>query len=439
MKGFGTVVTGTLVAGELRSGEELEILPSGRRARVRGLQVHGESVERALAGTRTAVNLAGVEVEDVARGHVLVRPGTLRPTSMLDVELSLLARRASAAGRRPRARPRGERRGARARGAARCEVTRAGDDVGRPAAARDACRRGARRPSGAAFLLARGDDRRRERPRPAAAATHGGGSRRRRAAARRRAGRRGRDARGRSGASGLSAPLLAARLAVPCAGAARRSCVSVPDWPCSGRSRPSSSRAARSVCWGSGRSTPSRRSTASIRFGRGCPGRSCASASSPAPLPVVFEQVLGELGARDGRARCRTSSRSLATRCGSPRGRSRRARCSSKGPDRRACRASRSRASPATAAARPQAPRARRPRARDGAGAGSGRRRPARAPRAARGAEAEVRRRWAAGSKLDVAAFKELTGLSRKYVIPLLEYLDRERLTRRSGSDRVVL
>ena len=51
----------------------------------------------------------------------------------------------------------------------------------------------------------------------------------------------------------------------------------------------------------------------------------------------------------------------------------------------------------------------------------------------------EVRRRFPPGSKLDVAAFKELTGLSRKYVIPLLEYLDRERLTRRSGNDRVVL
>lgn len=51
----------------------------------------------------------------------------------------------------------------------------------------------------------------------------------------------------------------------------------------------------------------------------------------------------------------------------------------------------------------------------------------------------DVRRRWPAGSKLEVGAFKELTGLSRKHVIPLLEYLDRERLTRRSGSDRVVL
>ena len=53
--------------------------------------------------------------------------------------------------------------------------------------------------------------------------------------------------------------------------------------------------------------------------------------------------------------------------------------------------------------------------------------------------KAEVRRRWPPGSRLDVAAFKELTGLSRKFVIPLLEYLDREQVTRRSGADRVVL
>jgi selenocysteine-specific elongation factor len=74
MRGFGTVVTGTLVGGELRSGEELELLPPGRRARVRGLQVHGASVERATAGTRGAVYLAGLVVEDVARGQVMVRP-----------------------------------------------------------------------------------------------------------------------------------------------------------------------------------------------------------------------------------------------------------------------------------------------------------------------------------------------------------------------------
>src|SRR4029453_12562625 len=70
MKGFGTVATGTLVAGSLEVGEELEILPAGRRARVRGLQVHGASATRAVAGTRTAVNLAGVEKEDLGRGDV---------------------------------------------------------------------------------------------------------------------------------------------------------------------------------------------------------------------------------------------------------------------------------------------------------------------------------------------------------------------------------
>jgi selenocysteine-specific elongation factor len=53
--------------------------------------------------------------------------------------------------------------------------------------------------------------------------------------------------------------------------------------------------------------------------------------------------------------------------------------------------------------------------------------------------KAEVRRRWPSGTKLDVSALKDLTGLSRKYVIPLLEYLDREKVTRRSGADRVVL
>jgi selenocysteine-specific elongation factor len=90
LRGFGTVATGTLVSGELRFGEELEALPTGRRARVRGLQVHGEAVALAPAGTRTAVNLGGVEVHELARGDVLARPGTLRPTSMLDVDLRLL-------------------------------------------------------------------------------------------------------------------------------------------------------------------------------------------------------------------------------------------------------------------------------------------------------------------------------------------------------------
>jgi selenocysteine-specific elongation factor len=90
LRGFGTVATGTLVAGRLALGDEVEVLPSVRRSRVRGLQVHGRDVPSASAGTRVAVNLAGLEVDDVARGDVLAHPGTLRPTSMLDVRVSLL-------------------------------------------------------------------------------------------------------------------------------------------------------------------------------------------------------------------------------------------------------------------------------------------------------------------------------------------------------------
>ena len=90
LRGFGTVVTGTITSGALAAGDLVEILPSGRRARVRGLQVHGEAVAQVAAGSRAAVNLAGVEVEEVLRGDVLGHPGTLAPTSMLDAELTLL-------------------------------------------------------------------------------------------------------------------------------------------------------------------------------------------------------------------------------------------------------------------------------------------------------------------------------------------------------------
>ncbi|HET7292218.1 MAG TPA: selenocysteine-specific translation elongation factor [Vicinamibacteria bacterium] len=90
LRGFGTVVTGTLVSGALAEGDEVEALPSGRRGRVRGLQVHGQPVSRADAGHRTAANLSGLEVQDLARGHVVARPGELRATSLLDVSLSAL-------------------------------------------------------------------------------------------------------------------------------------------------------------------------------------------------------------------------------------------------------------------------------------------------------------------------------------------------------------
>ena len=90
MKGFGTVVTGTLVAGTIRKEEELEVFPSGKRVRVRGVQVHGSSAEAAIAGQRTALNLAGLSTEDLARGMTLATADTFHSTSRVDVLLSLL-------------------------------------------------------------------------------------------------------------------------------------------------------------------------------------------------------------------------------------------------------------------------------------------------------------------------------------------------------------
>lgn len=90
MKGHGTVVTGTLKEGRLATESEVELYPSGRVARIRSIQVHGKSVKEALAGQRTAVNLAGVEVQDMERGFVAAPPGLLRSVRMLDAEVELL-------------------------------------------------------------------------------------------------------------------------------------------------------------------------------------------------------------------------------------------------------------------------------------------------------------------------------------------------------------
>lgn len=90
IKGFGTVVTGTLIAGELSVGDEVEVLPTGIRTRVRNVQVHGHDTTTALAGQRTAINLQGVNVEKVERGSLLAPAGRLRPSSMIDARLELL-------------------------------------------------------------------------------------------------------------------------------------------------------------------------------------------------------------------------------------------------------------------------------------------------------------------------------------------------------------
>ncbi len=91
IKGFGTVVTGTLISGRVSVGEEVEILPAGARARVRGLEVYGRSCPDASAGQRTAVNLQGVETSAVVRGDLLASPGVLTPARVLDVRLEALA------------------------------------------------------------------------------------------------------------------------------------------------------------------------------------------------------------------------------------------------------------------------------------------------------------------------------------------------------------
>jgi selenocysteine-specific elongation factor len=90
MKGFGTVVTGTLLSGALNVGESLTLEPGSRSVRVRGMQAHGRTEERLESGSRVALNLAGIEVAEVSRGQTLVPEGTLTSTSAIDVDATLL-------------------------------------------------------------------------------------------------------------------------------------------------------------------------------------------------------------------------------------------------------------------------------------------------------------------------------------------------------------
>ncbi len=90
VKGFGTVVTGTLVSGVISEGDEVAVYPSERVCRVRGIQVHGSPAGSAAAGQRTAVNLQGIEAADVRRGDVLGRVGEMAASSMIDARIRLL-------------------------------------------------------------------------------------------------------------------------------------------------------------------------------------------------------------------------------------------------------------------------------------------------------------------------------------------------------------
>ncbi len=90
MKGFGSVVTGTLISGSVGAGDEVELFPRGERLRVRGVQSGGKTVARATPGQRTAVNLAGIEHTALKRGMALASPGKFRKTRRIDVRLELL-------------------------------------------------------------------------------------------------------------------------------------------------------------------------------------------------------------------------------------------------------------------------------------------------------------------------------------------------------------
>ena len=90
LKGFGTIVTGTLLDGSLKVGDQVELLPTGIKSRIRGIQNHKKKQQMAEPGNRTAINLVGVEVNQLQRGDVVCLPGQLHPTHRLDVEINLL-------------------------------------------------------------------------------------------------------------------------------------------------------------------------------------------------------------------------------------------------------------------------------------------------------------------------------------------------------------
>lgn len=90
LAGFGTVITGTLIDGRFRVGQEVEILPQGLKSRIRGLQTHKEKIEVAVPGSRVAINLVGVGKDQLQRGDVVTSPGWLEPTRLIDVRLRML-------------------------------------------------------------------------------------------------------------------------------------------------------------------------------------------------------------------------------------------------------------------------------------------------------------------------------------------------------------
>ena len=439
IKGFGAVVTGTLVAGTLTVGEEVEAMPSGRRARVRGLQVHGTLVERAVAGTRTAVNLAGVETEELARGFVLVRPGSLHATSMLDVELELLHD----------AKPLPD--GARVRVHAASAEVLARVRLLQKAPLAPGSRALAQLRLEAKLVAGRRD---RLVIRSYSPATTIGGAfvvdplPPRRRVSEQRAVERLRDASGlaeaaqalveEAGTGGIETPLMAARLTLEAAelGRVLAACspiVSLGPEPCVLLARTALDRlqaATLEALETYHRENPLRPAMPREELRRRVFGRARAS---------VFERVADELAAA-GRVRLLPDAVCLfghEVRLNPGEAEARRVLMAAAAAAGLAgielpavAEQSRTDAALLERVARVLADEKLLARVGDGLLVDR--------------AELEslkqrVRERWASGTRIEVGDFKELVGLSRKHAIPLLEYLDRERVTRRIGAFRVVI
>jgi len=438
IRGFGTVVTGTVISGALAVGDELEVLPSGKRTRVRGLQVHGGAVEGVAAGSRAAVNLASLEVGDLRRGDVLTRPGAMRSTSIADVELSLLPDAAELED------------GSRVRvHAASAELLARVRLLGSPA-----LKPGHRAPAQLRMespaVLARGDRLVLRSYSPAS--TIGGARvldplppRRTRAQLDRVRALAAADAReaaaqmvAEAGAAGVLASLLAARLGLDRSGLLTL---------LSGRSGV--------VAFGSGPDVYVS-SDALLALGRETTEALEAFHSANPLKPAMareelrhrvfprapegaFEHVLLSL-AKVLRLKIAVDSVALSGHevrytADEERARDRlvqAAEAAGLSGIELAAIASASGLGPALLDRVGKSLLAEGALQRVGESILVHR-----AP--LESLKQDVRRRWPPGSRLDVAGFKEMTGLTRKWVIPLLEYLDRERVTRRTGTDRLVL
>ncbi len=439
MKGFGTVVTGTLVSGSLAVGDELEALPSGRRARVRGIQVHGEAVAAAHAGTRTALNLAGVETADLARGDVLARPGTLQATSMLDVVLSLLATappledgdrvRVHAASAEVLARVRLLEAGRMAPGGRALAQLRL---EGRTAAGRhDRIVIRSYSPAttiGGAWVIDPLPPRRRARDLAAVERLRAASGLAEAAEA----------IVAEAGDEGVALPQLAARLTasadeLDAALAGRRDLVSLGGDPRRLFSRAALDRlqaATVSALEAYHRDNPLRPAM---------PREELRARLFDGARSAVFERVLDDLAAA-GRVRLQADAVVLAGHEVRLSGEEEQAHRVLLEAASAAGLAGIEVAALAAAGGPPRAVLERVARALLGDKTLQRVGESALVAREALDRLAEsVRATWPPGSRLDVGAFKELTGLSRKHAIPLLEYLDRVRVTRRAGNDRLVL